>query len=683
MADTLLPMTKSTAYLLHWPGLKTALLLGTILLLWPLTSTKASTISGATQKLTVYQGVAMIVPGGAGDSMMEIGNAGRDIISSGDIFIRPNKLATGTVDYAKFYVTGGKVSLRIPGELCFGDNTCQTTAGGGGSSPWIRTGTDVTLATPTDRVGIGIASLGSVLVTNENNPLPAHSFVNGEARLQVNNTASNTNAFSNTLILRRSNAPKTHQQGILFVDGNSMQAAIRAKRIDSDASYDSSLLFYTQAHSNVNNFQNESSARMVIDPWGKVGIGKTDPGWPLEVYSGTTNPTVGTQITASGTTGGADRLVGYNMRVDGTNLWQALADAKSSSATHTQNSFYLQFNGSAANRYLAVTTAGNIGIGQTTPTGKLVVNNGLSGQGGSGDAIASYADSADSALYAEQLNPSGYAGYFSGKVGIGVKNRNSVLAVNGDLELYGTGSIPPAIYIGTASAAPFDRYKFVYQNGNGLFMGYHAGYACDISGLCGGESTGIGTWTFSKVTTGSGVAVGNGALANLTTGRQNVAIGNGAMLNSTTAWSNVIIGEHAGFFAEESNSVIIGNGAGTEGDNNSVIIGAEAGTGYLSGGNVLIGYKAGSSLAMWSSNKLVIHNNSGPNNLIYGDFALSRLGIGLNLGDPPTATLDVSGEARVRGISGDGTGKAVCVKADGNLGTCGGAVNASGVCACN
>jgi hypothetical protein len=39
-------------------------------------------------KLSVYQGVISVVPGGAGDSVMEIGNAGRDIASTGNINLR-------------------------------------------------------------------------------------------------------------------------------------------------------------------------------------------------------------------------------------------------------------------------------------------------------------------------------------------------------------------------------------------------------------------------------------------------------------------------------------------------------------------------------------------------------------------------------------------------------------------
>lgn len=40
------------------------------------------------------------------------------------------------------------------------------------------------------------------------------------------------------------------------------------------------------------------------------------------------------------------------------------------------------------------------------------------------------------------------------------------------------------------------------------------------------------------------------------------------------------------------------------------------------------------------------------------------------------------GEVEIGGISGDGTGKAVCIKADGYLGTCTDAVNATGYCTC-
>ena len=44
--------------------------------------------------------------------------------------------------------------------------------------------------------------------------------------------------------------------------------------------------------------------------------------------------------------------------------------------------------------------------------------------------------------------------------------------------------------------------------------------------------------------------------------------------------------------------------------------------------------------------------------------------------------VDMNGELDVAGISGDGSGSVVCVKSDGDLGTCSDAPDASGNCTC-
>ena len=59
----------------------------------------------------------------------------------------------------------------------------------------------------------------------------------------------------------------------------------------------------------------------------------------------------------------------------------------------------------------SLSVSGNVGIGTTAPSAKLAVG----GTGRSGDTIAAYANSANSALYAEQANALGYAGYFNGR----------------------------------------------------------------------------------------------------------------------------------------------------------------------------------------------------------------------------------------------------------------------------
>ena len=62
------------------------------------------------------------------------------------------------------------------------------------------------------------------------------------------------------------------------------------------------------------------------------------------------------------------------------------------------------------------------------------------------------------------------------------------------------------------------------------------------------------------------------------------------------------------------------------------------------------------------------------------DDYFGKVGIGTST---PAAELDVEGEATFSGIAGDGTGKAVCIKADGNLGTCTDAVGGAGTCTCS
>ncbi len=81
------------------------------------------------------------------------------------------------------------------------------------------------------------------------------------------------------------------------------------------------------------------------------------------------------------------------------------------------------------------TTQTKLGLGQTgSPAlnAQLVVDQtGGTNAGSSGDAIAAYASSVNSALYAEQQG-GGYAGYFSGDISIGNASSTNTLITNGD-----------------------------------------------------------------------------------------------------------------------------------------------------------------------------------------------------------------------------------------------------------
>lgn len=62
---------------------------------------------------------------------------------------------------------------------------------------------------------------------------------------------------------------------------------------------------------------------------------------------------------------------------------------------------------------LNILANGNVGISNSTPGGRLVVNNNLTGNGSAGDGLSVYVNTANSAIYSQQDNVNGYAGYFS------------------------------------------------------------------------------------------------------------------------------------------------------------------------------------------------------------------------------------------------------------------------------
>lgn len=68
-------------------------------------------------KLGVYQGVISVVPGGAGDSILEIGNAGRDIASTGSLYLRPGTNQAVQITPQDTTNEGGQLQLQGAGSF--------------------------------------------------------------------------------------------------------------------------------------------------------------------------------------------------------------------------------------------------------------------------------------------------------------------------------------------------------------------------------------------------------------------------------------------------------------------------------------------------------------------------------------------------------------------------------------
>ena len=94
-------------------------------------------------KVGVYQGVISIIPDNA-SSVMEIGNAGRDIASTGTIYLRPGSVAAAqAISFYKDAATANKTTLDVPGNICLSGVCLNAWPSGAGSSFWTQTGTHV------------------------------------------------------------------------------------------------------------------------------------------------------------------------------------------------------------------------------------------------------------------------------------------------------------------------------------------------------------------------------------------------------------------------------------------------------------------------------------------------------------------------------------------------------------
>ena len=163
-----------------------------------------------------------------------------------------------------------------------------------------------------------------------------------------------------------------------------------------------------------------SAVKMVMDSSGNVGIGTVSPGAKLEV-AGQVKITGGSPGTGKVLTSDASGLASW-----GTITGTLPAGTSGQTLRHDGTSW-------AANSNL-FNDGTNVGIGTTGPNAKLAVG----GTGSVGDAIAAYANSANSALYAQQSG-TGYAGYFSGKVSVSTNLTVAGLASCSNLKTDSTG----------------------------------------------------------------------------------------------------------------------------------------------------------------------------------------------------------------------------------------------------
>lgn len=238
----------------------------------------------------------------------------------------------------------------------------------------------------------------------------------------------------------------------------------------------------------------------------------------------------------------------------------------------------------------------------------------------------------------------------------------------GGVDVYTTGNTDLIIDINGYYAPPDGMYgNFALGNGSlannttGI-LNTATGNAALAANTVGAANTAVGSGALTANTSGSGnTAVGDGALSVNTTGVENVALGELTMHNNTTGNYNTATGSGAmGDSVAGSSNTADGYGALLSNSlgNNNTASGADALTGNTTGSNnIAIGYQAALNVAAGNSNNIHVGNQG-----LATDSGTIRIGTG--------GTQTSFFAAAIRGVTtGSNDAIPVVIDSNGQLGT--------------
>ena len=354
-----------------------------------------------------------------------------------------------------------------------------------------------------------------------------------------------------------------------------------------------------------------------LNPYGgNVGIGTTSPSAKLEINGGAWNTSL--IIKGSGSSEGivfkdSDNNVdgyiyAYNTAIG---FLDDDADWAIKHTTDTSTEFLI-----SNSTRMMITSAGNVGIGTTSPSGDGLTGSASPALEISGTYPVLQLHDTDDDNYKAVIGTNGgkvYLGgtgsaitalqlYVQGGLKMKLDNNSRISLSNNDSGTentvfgYTAGANIDAgsnynVYIGHQTAASGTHDDAVMNTA----VGYRAMYPL----TSGDYNTALGSDSLRSITTGgSNVAVGSSAGYAITIGTDNVAIGRSAGTAITEGLYNVAIGSYAlDAITTQSNMVAVGYQAGTAlndtGANGSVLIGLQAGKSQTTAVSTFIGCRAG------------------------------------------------------------------------------------------
>ena len=419
-----------------------------------------------------------------------------------------------------------------------------------------------------------------------------------------------------------------------------------------------------------------------IDEDGDMGIGVISPENKLHVVENTSTDRIAT-FENQATVGSPEGLL--VLTGQGAGPAPAFAVGTGTEASHTNN--------------FVVTNEGRVGIGITNPANELhisgstevlgnsivvdasnhVTSNRASVQTGSWQMGQDYVGDGtrDFFIYDSNAGANRFFIEDNGNVGIGTTNPGSMLQVDGSINSTdgaSTSGIGHLILKDGSGSASIQGHP----SANGLILSGAVDGESNPTFVIKGESVGIGTADperplhvfrnaaaevarFDHIgSTSFGIQIGdpvtpasNTGLYLRTQGMAQVAVGTGGDLEL-----GVI---DQGMVHIDGSTGNVGIGAGSPDE--KLVVSSTTNT-----ARIRLSSNTASQNAYWT-----VSNASGVARTTFGSGTVSEV-IGFN---------NNNGEVQIDSISSDGTGKVVCIKGDGNLGTCTDAPDGTGACTCS